>query len=123
MTPEQPTTKTVDRGARVALIFALVAERLTVFYEHDHWLTQSQGASLVADWLSRSQRSLPLAERTLLSALSDELARQTATTVSPEAGRYIAHELTEALDTRYQSELGETIMTECERLLDRGLAG
>lgn len=27
-----------NRGARIALIFALVAERLAVFYEHGQWL-------------------------------------------------------------------------------------
>lgn len=27
-----------DRGMRVALIFALAAERLTTYYEHQQWL-------------------------------------------------------------------------------------
>ncbi len=111
----------VDRGARIALMFALLGERLSVFYEHGQWLTHAQGAALAADWLSRSRRSLPSGERTMLSALSDELARQIAGSVSREGGLYISHELTEALDTRYQSEVGETMMLECERLLDRGV--
>ena len=44
------------------MIYALVAERLTIFYEHGQWPTQSQGASLAADWLARSKRSLPLSD-------------------------------------------------------------
>ena len=65
-----------ERGMRVALIFALAAERLTAFYEHSQWLTEAQGASLAADWLSRSKNKLPLNDRRLLSTLSDQLARQ-----------------------------------------------
>jgi hypothetical protein len=106
-----------DRGTRVALIFALVAERLTVYYEHGQWPTDAQGASLGADWLSRSGRSLPLAERKHLSALSDELARRIASSLSREAGLYTAHEMTESLDPRYQSEIGQSLMAECERML------
>ena len=41
------------KGQRVALIYALVAERLTAYYEHGQWLTESQGASLAAEWLAR----------------------------------------------------------------------
>lgn len=122
MALENPCAKpVVDRGARIALMFALLGERLSVFYEHGQWLTQAQGAALAADWLSRSRRTLPSGERGALSALSDELARQIAGSVSREGGLYISHELTEALDTRYQSEVGETMMKECERLLDRGV--
>ena len=47
------------KGERIALVYALAAERLTLFYEHDQWLTEAQGASLAADWLARSKRSLP----------------------------------------------------------------
>ena len=107
-----------DRGARIALIFALVAERLTFFYEHGQWLTVAQGASLAADWLTRSKRSLPLSERKHLSELSDQLARQMAESLSREAGLYTAHEMMEALDPDYESELGQSLMLECERLLD-----
>ena len=46
LTSSPPLT---DRGARIALIFALVAERLSVFYEHAQWLTEAQGASLAAE--------------------------------------------------------------------------
>lgn len=117
----QPST-TTERGLRIALIFALVAERLTTYYEHGQWLTQGQGASLAADWLSRSKLVFPLAERRQLSDLSDQVARQISGTVSREAGLYIAHELTESLDPNYQSEIGPAIMAECERVFDEAAA-
>ena len=111
-----------DRGTRVALIFALVAERLTAYYEHGQWLTDSQGASLAADWLSRGKRNFPLKERKQLSVLSDQLAREIAGPLSREAGLYTAHEMMEALDSNYHSEIGESLMMECERMLDGSLA-
>jgi hypothetical protein len=107
-----------DRGTNIALIFALTAERLSAYYEHGQWLTEAQGATLSADWLSRSQRRLPINERRHLSALSDELARQIGDTLSREAGLYTAHEMMEALDPNYHSEIAESLMAECERLLD-----
>ncbi|MBS1191765.1 MAG: hypothetical protein H6R10_3557 [Rhodocyclaceae bacterium] len=113
-----PNPAATERGTRVALIFGLVTERLAVYYEHGQWLTQAQGASLAADWLARSKRRLPLDERRRLSALSDQLARQIAESVSRETGLYIAHELRESLDPRYHSEIGQSIMKECEGLLD-----
>lgn len=118
--PHVPTlpVATGDRGVRAALIFALAAERLSLFYEHDQWITEAQGATLAADWLSRSNRSLPLAERRVLSALSDTLARQVKESVSREAGLHITHDMMEALDPNHQSELAESLMAECERLLD-----
>jgi hypothetical protein len=111
-----------ERGMRIALIFALAAERLTAFYEHSQWLTEAQGASLAADWLSRSKNKLPLNERRLLSALSDQLARQIQSSLSREAGMYAAHEMMESLDPNHHSEIAESLMLECERLLDEGLA-
>lgn len=106
------------RGTRVALIFALVAERLSAHYEHGQWLTGAQGATLVADWLGRSKRSLPLEARRHLSDLSDQLARQVAGSVSREVGLHITHEMMEALDPNHQSDVGRTMMVECERMLD-----
>ncbi|MCG2577446.1 hypothetical protein LZ012_10620 [Dechloromonas sp. XY25] len=106
------------RGQRVALIFALAAQRLSDYYEHGQWLTEAQGATLAADWLARSKNNLPLAERRRLSALSDELARRIAGQLSREAGLHTAHEMTEALDPNYHSELAEIMLAECERLLD-----
>lgn len=107
-----------DRGLRTALIFALAAERLSAYYEHHQWMTEAQGATRSADWLARSKRQLPLNERRRLSTLSDQLARQIAATLSREAGLYTAHEMMESLDTNYHSEVGESLMAECARLLD-----
>ena len=109
-----------DRGLRVALIFALAAERLSAFYEHGQWLTEAQGASLAADWLRRSKLSIEFKERRQLSALSDHFARQIAATLSREAGLYTAHEMMESLDPNYHSELAETLMVECDHLLAEG---
>lgn len=114
-TPALPAT---ERGTHIALIFALVSERLTIHYEHGAWLTETQGATLAADWLARSKRSLPLKLRKHLSALSDQIAKQIVTTTSRETGLIISHEMQEALDTRYESEIGQTLMAECERMLD-----
>ena len=118
-TAAEPTAP--GRGARVALIFALLAERLSLHYEHGQWLTEAQGSNLVSDWLTRSKRSLPLAERKHLSALSDQLTRQITETLSREAGLYTAHEMMEALDPNYPSELGISMMQECERVFDAGV--
>ncbi len=107
-----------SRGTRAALLFALTAERLSVFYEHGQWPTEARGASLVADWLGRSGRSLPLADRRHLSALSDEFARQIAGSLSREAGLQAAHEMMEALDPKYDSDLARALMAECAKLLD-----
>ena len=86
MTWEKPASPAMtERGMRVALIFALAAERLSAFYEHAQWMSEAQGASLAADWLARSQIKLPLGERRQLSALADQLARQIAGTLSREA--------------------------------------
>jgi len=100
------------------LIFALVAERLSIYYEHEKWMTKAQGATLAAEWLSRSKRSMPAEERRHLSGLSDQLARQIAETLTREAGLHTAHEMMESLDPNYQSEIGRTLMVECERMLD-----
>jgi hypothetical protein len=120
MVPLTSSPPLTDRGARIALIFALVAERLSVFYEHAQWLTEAQGASLAAEWLARSKRDLPLRERKHLSALSDQLARQMEGALSREAGLYTAHEMMESLDANYHSgsEIAQSLMLECERVLD-----
>ena len=107
-----------DRGTNIALIFALVAERLSIFYENDQWLTNAQGATLSADWLARNKRSLSLDTRKHLSELSDQLARQIAGSLSREAGLYTVHEMMESLDSNYQSDITPSIMLECERMLD-----
>lgn len=114
---KSPPAAVTDRGVRVALIFALAAERLAAYYEHGQWLTEGQGASLAADWLNRSKLNLPLAERRHLSDLSDQLARQVAATLSREAGLYTAHEMMESLDPNYHSEIAQSLLDECDRLL------
>ena len=119
----EPSPSITDRGMRIALIFALAAERLSVFYEHHQWISEAQGASLAADWLRRSKLSIEFKERRQLSALSDQFARQIAASLSREAGLYTAHEMMESLDPNYHSELAETLMVECEKLMDDGLPG
>ena len=123
MTSEMAShSSTPDRGARVALLYALVAERLSAYYEHGQWLTEAQGASLCADWLSRSKRSLPIGDRKHLSALSDQFARQIAASLSREAGLFTAHEMMESLDPNYESDVSRSLMVECERFLDSAVA-
>ncbi|TDF66877.1 hypothetical protein [Cupriavidus sp. L7L] len=107
----------IDFNTRKALLFALTAERLSAYYEHRKWMTDAQGATLAAEWLSRSRLQLPLSERRLLSELSDQFARQLAETLSREAGLYAAHEMMEALDPNYQSAFAHDMLDECERLL------
>ncbi len=104
-------------GTDIALIFALVAERLSIYYEHQQWLTQAQGASLAADWLARNKLSLPQDKRSILSRLSDQLARQIVESLSREAGLCTMHEMMESLDPNYHSEIGQSVMKECERML------
>lgn len=105
---------------RQALLFALAAERLSAYYEHGQWMTTAQGASLAESWLLRGavkRDALPLADRRLLSELSDRLARYLAGSLSREAGLYTAHEMMEALDPNYRSELVFDLLDECARLL------
>lgn len=107
-----------DRGVQVALMFALAAQRLSAFYDQGQWLTDARCAQLAGEWLARTRRNLPLERRRHLSALSDQLARHIADSLSREAGLYTAHEMMEALDPNYHSEIGRSLMAECERLLD-----
>jgi len=109
---------------RKALLFALTAERLAVFYEHGAWLTVAQGATLAADWLHRSKLQLELQQRRAMSDLSDDFARELAATLSPQAGLFTSHEMMEGLDQRYQSAVTMDLMEECgRRLTAAGLAG
>ena len=110
-------TAELDFKNRKALLFALTAERLSNYYEHDQWMTVAQGATVAALWLTRAKRTLPLPERRLLSELSDDFARKLAGSLSHQAGQYTAHEMMEALDPRYTSTVASDLMEECERLL------
>ncbi|WP_420996815.1 hypothetical protein ACKI2N_028825 [Cupriavidus sp. 30B13] len=118
-----PPPPRIDFDTRKALLFALTAERLSAYYEHGQWMTDSQGATLAGLWLSRSKLQLALAERRLLSQLSDDFARQLAGTLSREAGLYVSHDMMEALDPNYQSAVAHDMLDECERLLrENGVA-
>ena len=110
-------TPVLEQDPHSALIFALAAESLAAYYEHHTWLTIAQGSTLAADWLARSKSRLSLQQRKHLSELSDQLARQIADSLSREAGLHISYEMTEALDQRYISEIGDSIREECCRLL------
>ena len=111
------TPQELDLDTRKSLLFALAAERLSAYYEHGKWMTIAQGASLAAQWLSRSKLQLAMRERQLLSELSDQLARHLAATLSHQAGQYTAHQMMEALDPRYRSPVAFDRLDECERLL------
>ncbi|MFA7268283.1 MAG: hypothetical protein WC073_02940 [Sterolibacterium sp.] len=106
-----------ERGTQSAIVFALVAERLTAFYDHGHWLSKAQGATLCADWLTRSKRTMPMEQRKHLSELSDQLARKIADSLTREAGLYTAHEMMESLSQNNLSEVGRSLMDECVRLI------
>ena len=110
-------------GASAATVYALVAHRLAAFYDDGYWITQAQGATLCSEWLMRSKRSMPMAERRRLSDLSDQLALQIKESLSREAGLYTAHELMESLDPRHVSEVGASVMDECVRVLKSTAAG
>jgi hypothetical protein len=107
----------LDFKQRKALLFALTAERLSNYYEHDQWMTIPQGATVAGLWLSRNKLTLPLPDRRLLSELSDDFARMLAATLTHQAGQYTAHEMMEALDPRYSSQVAEDLMAECDRIL------
>lgn len=114
--PSEQSTTSIDSNS--ALLFALTAERLALYFEHGSWLTLAQTTTIAAQWLARSGRQLPMGQRRHLSALSDQLARQIAESVSREAGLHISHEMTESLDSRYQSDISPSLREECDRLLD-----
>jgi hypothetical protein len=60
-----------------------------------------------------------LAVRKDLSELSDQFAKQIATTLTREAGLYTVHEMMESLDPNYQSSIAQSLMLECESLFDQ----
>lgn len=115
--PLQPSLP--EKGLRPALMFALVAERLTTFYEHGQWLKDAQGVTLAAGWLARSKRAIPADQLRAISAASDRLARQIEASLSREAGLYTAHEMTEALDPNHPSDLGQSMMDECVQQIEQ----
>lgn len=116
-------TPPTPRGFSIALIFALAAHDVHTWVEHGQWLSEAQLASLAVDWLNRQKIVLPLAERRRLASLADPLARQIVGSLSREAQLYVAHEMMEALDPNYVSEFAQSLMKECERLLDASAGG
>lgn len=102
-----------ETGPRVAAMYALVAHRLSTYYDHGHWLTRAQAAALCAEWLPRSRLVLSRVEREQLADLSDTIARQVREGLSREAGLWAAHELMESLDPRHVSEFGASVMAAC----------
>jgi len=111
-----------DIGKSAAVIFALVAHRLSTYYEHGHWLTQAQAATLCNDWLLRSKLSMSLKARKCLADLSHQVGSQIRDSLSREAGLFVTHELMESLDPRYVSETSPAIMDECVRVFKDALA-
>ena len=111
------STNLLALPARKALLFALVAERLSIFYEQGIWMTESQGMSLAGRWLTEAKLLLPGGDVRKFSALADQLAQQMADSLSREAGLYAAHEMMEARDPRYESPFAQNVQVECERLL------
>lgn len=105
-----------DRGVKIALLFALVAERTAHFYEHGSYAKDSQYGSLASNWLHRSKKTLSAQNIKHLVALSNEVASQITGTLSREAGLFVSHELQQALDPNFQSEPAIAIMAECERV-------
>ncbi|MEY4592730.1 MAG: hypothetical protein RIR18_1625 [Pseudomonadota bacterium] len=105
-----------DKGAKIALLFALAAERTAHFYEHGSFAKDSQYGSLASSWLHRSKRTLSSQNIKHLVALSDQVASQITGTLSREAGLFVSHELQQALDPSFQSEPAIAIMAECERV-------
>jgi hypothetical protein len=110
-----------DVGKCAAAIFALVAHRLSMFYEHGYWMTQAQAATLCSEWLLRSKLNLSLKARKCLADLSDQVAAQIRDSLSREAGLFTTHELMESLDERYISEVSPAIMDECVRVFREAL--
>lgn len=118
---ENDNSEAPDIGKCAGVIFALVAHRLSNYYEYGHWMTQAQAATLCNDWLLRARLGMSLKARKCLADLSDQVAGQIRDTLSREAGLFITHELMESLDPRYISETTPAIMDECVRVLKDAL--
>lgn len=115
-----PPNAPPDASLHPALLFALATEALCAHYDHGHWPTEAQLASLAQQWLARQQLQLDLADRRRLAGMADLLARQLAASLSREAGLHTAHEMRESLDPRYNSPLARTVLYTCEQWLAGG---
>jgi hypothetical protein len=107
----------LNLDSRKALLFALTAERLSIYYEHGQWPTDAVAADVANVWLLR--QNLVASGRLLreLSTLSDQFAHTLAASLSREAGLYTSHEMSQSLDPNYQSPVAMDLMEECERML------
>ena len=102
---------------RKALLFALTAERLAVFYEHAQWPADTTAADAANVWLFRKDLVAQPKLIRAIATLSDQFARTLASSLSREAGLYTSHEMNQSLDPNYQSQVAMDLMEECERLL------
>lgn len=118
------TSVNLNLDARKALLFALTAERLAVYYEHDQWPDDKTAANTATVWLYRQELIADARLIRALSALSNEFAHTLAATLSREAGLYTSHEMSQSLDPNYQSPVAMDLLEECGRLLtEHELAG
>ena len=100
-------------GLSGALLFALVAERLTQFYDHGHWPEEGRMRQLALEWLSRAAVKIDSPWLRELVSASGEIAQETSGKLSRETGLLATHEMIEALDPNYRSPLAQTMMDQC----------
>lgn len=94
-------------------MFALVAERLTQFYDHGQWPGDGRMRQLALEWLVRAKMKIDSPWLRELVAASGDMARNVAASLSREAGLQTAHEMGEALDPNYQSPVAGLMMEQC----------
>lgn len=112
--PEQLIRSIGDQpGLNGALLFALVAERLSWFYDADQWPTEGAMRQQALGWLERARIRLDSARLRELVSASSELAQAAAAQLSRQAGLQTAHEMRESLDPNYHSPIGEAMMAQC----------
>jgi hypothetical protein len=107
----------LNLDSRKALLFALTAERLAVYYEHNQWPSDATATDTANVWLFRQGLVAPGKLIRALSTLSDQFARTLAGSLSREAGLYTSHEMSQSLDPNHVSPVAMDLMDECERLL------
>ncbi len=107
------------RGSCIATMYALVAQRLSVYYEHEQNITQTQATTLAAEWARKSGQELALNLRKQLADASEQLATQIIASLSRPAGLNLSHEMQESLDSRYHSEITQPIMAACEEIVSQ----
>lgn len=112
--PERLLSRHADRpGLAGALLFALVAERLTQFYDHGEWVGDGRMRQLALEWLTRAKMKIESPWLRELVAASSDMAKGIAASLSREAGLQTAHEMGEALDPNHQSAVAHLMMEQC----------